>query len=88
MLEFLQLLKRTGQRTLVNLGFHGMVVHLGLKPKLLQLHIRPQTGEEMVALSADGLGWRLRETRVTLQGLVIDFDFPPFLIDCLHPRGI
>jgi len=63
------------------------MVSLCLQMQTFEFHIRPQTGEDRVALRTNGFGWRSGKTGIALDGFVALFDFPPFLVDCLDLRS-
>lgn len=60
------------QTALVDPGLHSQGPYLGLKFSSLQIHLRPQAGEEVIALGANGLGRPLGETHMALLFLTSD----------------
>ena len=82
-LDRLQLLEGTGESRVIESVLEGEMVQMRAHAQAFHLDIGPQTGEEMVALRAGRLGRRFGKPEVALDGLVIHFDFPPFLVDRL-----
>ena len=64
------------------------MVHLRGYLHPLQLHERPDRGEDVIGLRPDGLGRRPGECGVYLQRLMVLLHFPPSLVDRGHPLVI
>ena len=85
--EHLELLEGTREGGLIQFGFHGEVVEMGLHPPLLPLHKGEQASEKMIALCPNGFGRRLGKRQIALERFRTLFDLPPFLVEGLDLFG-
>jgi hypothetical protein len=68
----------------VQFGFEGKVIEMSVAFEQFELNISTQGGEEMVGLGGHGLGRRLLQRGILLEGLVLGFHIPSFVIEGGH----
>ena len=76
----MQLLKGGVERLEIESGLQGKVIFCGRLFEPFELDKRPEGGKQVIGLGGFGAGRTFFQGRVLLDGFMILFDFPPFLV--------